>query len=581
VREHDPEVVAERMLAQVRETGFEEVGLLSLSSADYSQVEPLVYSLAERLADRRVSVSLPSLRADAFSVGLAEAVSRVRKSGFTFAPETGSDRLRRVINKTFTNDDMVQAARAAFASGWNLIKVYAMIGLPTETDDDLEELAVLAENLIRAGRQERGGHVEVKVSVGCFVPKAWTPFQWQPFGPVAELERRVRVLRDRFRRVKGARLTWADPRESALEALLSRGDRRLSRTIARAHDLGAVFDGWSDHLDLDAWKRAIEDTGLDLAAELGPRDEKAPLPWDVIDAGVRRSYLRAEWRRAQRELATEDCKWGHCYHCGIPGDGEDTKLAPATLPVLGEPLPEDRHPKVAAYRRRPAPRVAPAAPPTRQAAVHRRYRFTMAKTGDPRFLSHRQVMDALERVLRAADLPVHYTEGFNPHIRLSMGPALALGHEGLAEIFDVDCTAPVGPRQVAAASALLPDGLDLLDARPLLPGAPSLGKMVASARYRVAAPPTGSWPAGPDLLPENLRAGILLWEPRPDGGLQLELNLRQEDGPIVSVKAIAAALGMDADTIARLRATRERLVLRPRAGASTSDTADALEAAAS
>ncbi len=563
VREHDPEVVAERMLAQVRETGFEEVGLLSLSSADYSQIEPLVYSLAERLADRRVSVSLPSLRADAFSVGLAEAVSRVRKSGFTFAPETGSDRLRRVVNKTFTNADMVQAARAAFASGWNLIKVYAMIGLPTETDDDLEELARLAEELVRVGRQERGGRAEVKVSVGCFVPKAWTPFQWQPFGPVAELERRVRLLRDRFRRVKGARLTWADPRESALEALLSRGDRRLARAIARAHDLGAVFDGWSDHLDLEAWDRAISETGLDLDRELGPRDERGPLPWDLIDAGVRRSYLRAEWRRARRELATEDCKWGHCYHCGIPGDGEDTQLARNTLPVLGDPPAEDLQPKVAAYRRRPAPRLPPAASPARQAQVHRRYRFTMAKSGDARFLSHRQVMDALERVLRAANLPLHYTEGFNPHVRLSMGPALPLGHEALAEVFDVDCTAPVSPRQVAAASALLPDGLELLDARALLPGAPSLGKMVAAARYRVAPPPSGEWPNSPEGLPAELRSGILQWRRREDGSLSLELNLRQDEGPVVSVKAIAAALGLDAPAVARLRATRERLVLRP------------------
>ena len=240
VREHDPERVLDRIERQIDETGFEEVGLLSLSTADYSQVEPLVYHLADRLAERRVSINLPSLRADAFSVGLAEAVSRVRKSGFTFAPETGSDRLRRVINKTFTNADMIRAAEAAFERGWNKIKVYAMIGLPTETDDDLDELAVLAEELAATGRRIRGRRVEIKVSVGCFVPKPWTPFQWQPFVASDELGRRIQHLRSRFRRVKGARLTWPNPEESALEALLSRGGRELSRTIERAHDLGAV-----------------------------------------------------------------------------------------------------------------------------------------------------------------------------------------------------------------------------------------------------------------------------------------------------------------------------------------------------
>ena len=207
VREHDPAKVVERVEKQIDETGFEEVGLLSLSTADYSQVEPLVYHLADALQERRVSVNLPSLRADAFSVGLAEAVSRVRKSGFTFAPETGSDRLRRVINKTFTNADMIKAAEAAFAKGWNAIKVYAMIGLPTETDDDLEELAILAEDLAETGRRIRGRKVQIKVSVGCFIPKAWTPFQWQPFIDADEQHRRIGWLRSRFRRIKGTRLT--------------------------------------------------------------------------------------------------------------------------------------------------------------------------------------------------------------------------------------------------------------------------------------------------------------------------------------------------------------------------------------
>jgi radical SAM family uncharacterized protein len=566
VREHDPEVVLERIERQVSETGFEEVGLLSLSTADYSQVEPLVSRLSEDLQDQRVSVSLPSLRADAFSVGLAEAVSRVRKSGFTFAPETGSDRLRRVINKTFTNADMVRAAEAAFAKGWSLIKVYAMIGLPTETDEDLEELARLAEAILEAGRRASGGRrVQVKVSVGCFIPKAWTPFQWQPFAGVDELWRRIHLLKQRFKRIRGARLTWSRPEEAALESLLSRGGRDLSATIERARDLGAVFDGWTDHLDLGAWRRALDDTGIDVDRELGEREIADTLPWDVIDAGVRKGFLKAEWRRALRETETDDCKWGHCYRCGIPGDGADTQLAPSTLPVAGDALPEEQPPTAAAYRQRPEPRVPTPDRNRPQPPIYRRYRFTFSKTGDARWLSHRQLMDALERTVRSAGLPVRFTEGFNPHIRLSMGPALSLGHQGEAEIFDIDCTAPVRPQHLEKANSFLPEGVVMTQAEPLLPGAPSLGKLVAAARYRIEPlPGHHRWPESVDGLDREIGAGIRRWQIRGDGSLAVELNARQGDGPTISIKRLLLSLGLDEHQVARLSVTREALVLEPR-----------------
>jgi radical SAM family uncharacterized protein len=566
VREHDPKLVLDRMQRQVAETGFEEIGLLSLSTADYSQVEPLVYNLAECLQDQRVSINLPSLRADAFSVGLAEAVSRVRKSGFTFAPETGSDRLRRVINKTFTNAEMVQAAEAAFSRGWSLIKVYAMIGLPTETDDDLEELARLAEDILAAGRRVTGGRkVQVKVSAGCFVPKAWTPFQWQPFAGVDELRRRIALLKNRFRRIRGARLTWSEPEEAALESLLSRGGRDLSKAIERAHDLGAIFDGWTDHIAFDAWRRALDETEINVDRELGERELADVLPWDFIDAGVRKGFLKGEWRRAVRETETEDCKWGHCYRCGIPGDGEDTRLAATTLPVLGDALPEVNKPKAAAYRLKPEPRTPPAAVERPQPPVYRRYRFVFTKMGDARWLSHRQLMDALERMIRAAGLPVRYTEGFNPHIRLSMGPALPVGYEGRAENFDVDCTAPLRKQHLDRANAVLPEGVEILDARPLLPGAPKLGRSVAAARYRIGTlAGIDPWPESEAALCDEMRAGVRSWRRLDDGGLLVDLNARQEDGPQPSVKKIMRALGVAEEHVSRVPVTRELLLLEAR-----------------
>jgi hypothetical protein len=439
-----------------------------------------------------------------------------------------------------------------------------MIGLPTETEDDLEELARLAEDILAAGRRVTGGRkVQVKVSVGCFVPKPWTPFQWQPYAGVDELRRRIAVLKHRFRSIRGARLTWSDPEEAALESLLSRGDRSLSATIERAHDLGAVFDGWTDHVNLDAWQRALEDTGVDIERELGERGLGDTLPWDFIDAGVRKGFLKGEWRRALRETETEDCKWGHCYRCGIPGDGEDTQLASATLPVLGEVVPASNRPNAAVYRLRPEPRTPPSVTHRQQAPVYRRYRFVFTKKGDARWLSHRQVMDALERMLRAAGVPVRYTEGFNPHIRLSMGPALPVGYEGRAESFDVDCTAPVRKQHLERANSLLPDGIDVLDARPLLPGAPKLGRLVAAARYRIGVVSgIEPWPKSATGLSDEIREGIRRWERLEDGSLLVDLNARQEAGPQPSVKKLLGALGVAEDQIARIPVMREMLVLQ-------------------
>ncbi len=547
VREHDPAVVVQRLERQADETGFDEVGLLSLSSADYSQIAPLVATLAARFEDRRVSVSLPSLRADAFSVDLADAVARIRKSGFTFAPETGSDRLRRVINKTFTNDDVLKAAEAAFTKGWNLLKLYAMIGLPTETDEDLLELANLVRRLVALGQRVRGRRVEVKLSVGSFIPKPWTPFQWEPFGPVDALEHKLALLRNELRRVRGARMTWNDPKQAALEALLARGGRALRPAIQRAYELGAVFDGWSDQLNLDAWDRACAETGVDVRAELGPRSLTAALPWDIIAPGVHKGYLKAERRRALNETVTQDCKWGACSRCGIPGNGTDIDLAPATLPPL---VPPARSQRSTARNRGPATPVTP-----------RRVRITFSKTGDARFLSHRQVMDALERAFRAARLPVRFTGGFNPHIRISMGPALPLGYEGLAEAFDIDCTAPLRNGHLERVNAKLPPGLRLTRLASLLPGAPSLGKLAAAATYRIELPENAPTPRR-EALPNDLQSAVQVWEQLSEHTIRVQLNLRQQQGPAPTVKTLLVALGIPETGQSAIRVTRETILLK-------------------
>jgi len=530
VRELDPADVAKATRAFIDEAGWSEVGLLSLSSADYSQIEPLVACLAPELAKTKVSISLPSLRAEAFSVGLADAVSEVRKSGFTFAPETGSDRLRRVINKTFTNADMVKAADVAFSRGWDMIKVYTMIGLPTETDPDLDELVTLVKNILAQGAKH-GIRPTVNVSVGCFVPKSFTPFQWFPFDGVENLTRKLAYLRDRFRSVKGAKMTWHEPKEAEIEAMLSLGDRRLARAILEVWKRGGRFDAWSEHFSWERWNEALEVAGVPKSRHLREKDLKETLPWDVVDAFIRKPFLVVEWKKALKEMHTDDCKWGHCYACGVPGDGEDTVLANPlpkdfgflegnrvnsggeALPVAqaqaagaSAPLPFEENPslpsaytdkaKGAAYRMKAAPDLLPlrerrrvgdgtAAP---VAATARTYRFTFEKLGDARYLSHRNTMDVFERALRASGAPVRYTEGYNPHLRMSMGPALPLGHESKHELFDVEVLDALSEAHVATVNARLPGGLRITACVELPKGAKSLGRAATEAIYSFTLP---------------------------------------------------------------------------------------------
>jgi radical SAM family uncharacterized protein/radical SAM-linked protein len=578
VRELNPADVADMTKKFIAESGWSEVGLLSLSTADYSQIEPLVKCLAPELSDQRVSISLPSLRAEAFSVGLADAVSEVRKSGFTFAPETGSDRLRRVINKTFTNADMIAAADVAFARGWDLIKVYTMIGLPTETDADLDELVTLVEGILAQGRKH--GRKNVNVSVGSFVPKSWTPFQWAPFDGVETLGRKLAYLKERFRRVRGAKMKWHEPREAEIECVLSRGDRRAGRILHTAWKSGVRFDGWTEHFRHDLWMRAFEAEGIPKESYLRAYDLDEILPWDVLDVSIKKRWLQIELIKAKKEMRTEDCKWGHCYACGVPGNGEDTVLARSmngsALPAFDAAAAPASDPaayrdvaKGAAYREKAMPDL-PAASRARggQGGTVVRHRIAFSKTGDARLLSHRNTMDVLERAIRAAGLPARYTEGFNPHMKLSMGPALALGLESRHEVFDVDGREAFPADAAERINAKLPDGISVLEVRALSAGELSLAKAVKGARYsvrldseeqveRAAGALESPWR---EALPA-LRA-VALETDASGASLTFEVNLDQAKGETATAKKILETLlSIPPSEQAGLSVTRDATIL--------------------
>ena len=588
VRELDPADVVDMTKKFIAESGWSEVGLLSLSTADYSQIEPLVKCLAPQLSDRRVSISLPSLRAEAFSVGLADAVSEVRKSGFTFAPETGSDRLRRVINKTFTNADMIAAADVAFSRGWDLIKVYTMIGLPTETLPDLDELVTLVKDILAQGRKH--GRKDVNVSVGSFVPKSWTPFQWAPFDGVETLAQKLAYLKDRFRSMRGAKMKWHEPREAEIECVLSRGDRRAARILHAAWKSGVRFDGWSEHFRYDLWMKAFETEGIPKESYLRAYDLDEVLPWDVLDVSIAKRWLQIELIKAKKEMRTEDCKWGHCYACGVPGNGEDTVLAtpmsrgpggpprppglPGAVPVVpsvtaGDPASYRDVAKGAAYRQKAMPELAPAVR-VRGTQGDRvfRHRITFAKRGDARFLSHRNTMDVFERAVRAAGLPARYSEGFNPHMKLSMGPALPLGLESLHEVFDVEGNAPFGDGAAGAINAKMPAGLTVLDVRLLAAGESPLSKAVKTARYAVRLDTEEHVGRVSDVLSNGWREAMpavkaLSLETGAAGArLLFEVNLDQSAGETTTPKKVLEALlAIPPSEQASLSVTREATVL--------------------
>ena len=318
VRERRPETLKRLARALFDSTGYNEMSLTSLSSADYSCLAPLVDGLLSETQGERVSFSLPSLRIDSFSVDIAERLQQVRKSGLTFAPEAGTQRLRDVINKNVTEDDLLHSVRTAFEQGWKAVKLYFMMGLPTETDEDIVGIAELAQKVVDCYKEVKGKRgVKVTVSVSCFVPKAYTPFQWFAQVPQEEFERRQRLLKESIRD-RAISFHYHDARASVLEGALSRGDRRLSAVIETAWRNGAKFDGWTDQFKDEVWKDAFCRCGV--APEFYSRRTRDPeevLPWAHTSPGVSADFLRREWQRAQEAALTHDCRRETCTGCGV------------------------------------------------------------------------------------------------------------------------------------------------------------------------------------------------------------------------------------------------------------------------
>jgi len=340
VRERPADQVRTMVTEGLRRTGYDEVALTSLSTADFSGIEQVV---AETVADDacgQVSVSLPSLRVDAFTVGIAAEIQRARRTGLTFAPEAGSWRMRQVINKLISEEDLYAAVESAYSQGWRRVKLYFLTGLPTETDEDTLGILEMARRCVEVGRAHQH-NPSVTVSVGGFVPKPFTPFQWFGQNTERELRRKVGLLRDELKRrpkaYRGVQLKWHDARASVVEGLMSRGDRRLGAIIEDVWRAGGVFQEWSEHFDIRLWEDALDRHGLSLEDFVyRHRTEDEVLPWDHLSAGLHKDFLWQDWRDALEAVGLEDCRWTPCYDCGAcTGYGIEHVVASAVPPAGG------------------------------------------------------------------------------------------------------------------------------------------------------------------------------------------------------------------------------------------------------
>ncbi len=461
LRERSPATILQVADEALRATGYDEISLLSLSTGDYSCVTPLLTELMARYAEDRVAVSLPSLRVGTLNEELIDEIKKVRKTGFTLAPEAGSERMRRVINKGITEADLLETAYNVYRAGWRSIKLYFMIGLPGETVDDVVQIAGLARQ-VKDQAKRSGNPGEVNVSVSNFVPKAHTPFQWEPQISTDEILESQYLLHTELKKRK-LRLKWHDAPLSFMEGVFARGDRRLAPVIARAVELGCRFDGWGEHFSQEKWMQAFSDCAIQPEWYLRRRELDEILPWDHLDCGVKREFLLKERERALSEAGTEDCRGGKCGACGVC----DFTVVTNRLSGTDAGVP--------ARAERTSCEVQPA-----------RMRLRFAKTGTMRYLSHLELITVFTRAVSRGAVPILFSQGFHPHPRFSFATATSVGVESMAEYMDMFVADGIPAREVQQRlNAVLPAGLRILEAEQVDLKSPSLSTLIDKTRYRI------------------------------------------------------------------------------------------------
>ena len=514
VRERDPVAVIDALVGGIRQGGYDETSLASLSPADYSCVTPLVRRAMAKLRDEKVSLSVSSLRAYGLDEELLGDLAASGITGLTFSPEAGTQRMRDLVNKNVTEADILESAHRVFARGHKRMKLYFMIGLPSETDEDVVGIVETAARVQAIGKSYLRA-AKVSAAVSTFVPKPHTPFQWAAMDSHEATARKHALLAEHARRLR-VELRVHENAQSHLEAIFARGDRACANLLERAFRLGCRFDGWSDEFRADLWEQAIAEEravhGFDPERYLGAIPEAARLPWDHIDVGVERDFLRKELRKAMQHQASPPCgkpvgqplhpasvadaeaaatRRLVCYDCGIACDLDGMKaerlffLRRMNAWTARMPLPRRRNGDGHGRGRAASPR--PATDSGQGEPV--RFRLRYSKLGPAAFLAHLDLVRHLPRAFRRAGLEIYYSKGFHPKPGLSFGPALGLGIPSLGELLDVKLVDKVTPDEILARlRAVSPPGIEFLGAAALAEGDPPLGRVLTEAHYAVRLP---------------------------------------------------------------------------------------------
>lgn len=540
VRERDPQQIIDTVLEAVQASGNDEVSLTALSTADVSCISPLIKTIADKLAQQRVSLSVASLRAYGLESELLDELRRVRAAGLTFAPEAGSQRMRDVINKNVTEDQLLETAERVFSRGWDRMKLYSMIGLPTEQDEDVAAIVDMGARAAAVGRKIGKKNVEVTVSVSTHVPKPHTPFQWAAMDSLDQVAHKQNLLRQTVKQYKAVRLKTHGAVASVLEGVFARGDRSLCNVLEYAYLHGARFDSWDERLLLDVWEEAFTKFNIDRSKFLGTIPVTARLPWDHIDVGLEEGFLAREYRKALQSRLSPPCgkaagMFIHhtnvedaladkrklvCYDCGVACDMSQmrnervtflTKMgAQKRLPILVE---NEEKPVVVT-----APPVSDEAPKVAQ--MHGRggfrYRFRFAKIGAMALLGHLDVVRELPRIFRRVDEIMVHTKGFHPKPDMTFSPALSLGVASLDEYVDMRLAREMNSfeleRLVSQMNESSPTGLHFYGAALLGTEDPALSKVIVGARYVIAmaraAISVSEGQRAEDVLAERVRTAM-------------------------------------------------------------------------
>jgi len=415
IRNKDPGMIVEEAIESLNSTGYEEASLSALSIGDYPHLDEVVALLMNELKKKKISLSLSTLRPRFLTDRMAESIIKVKKTGFTIVPEAGTDRLRKVINKKIKDNEIFNAVSSAFSKGWRKIKLYFMVGLPTEKKEDLEGIVSLIKEIVALGYQILNKPPQINLSVSSFIPKPHTPFQWLKMNRPEELKEKHNFLKKELKKYRFVKFKEHPIENSILEGIFSRGDKRLNSVLLRAWKKGARFDGWNDLFDFSIWEKSFEDEGLDYETYLSSLPQDLVLPWDHIDTGIKKDYFIQELKAAFKEKWTENCEQRNCRECkGCSFPGVTNKVDSLEIP----------------YRPLSPYRIG------KKGNKNMRYRLYYQKSDPANYFSHIDLIHVIQRSFRRAGIQIKHTQGFHPKMHLSFPPALALGMEGKREVLE-------------------------------------------------------------------------------------------------------------------------------------------------